>query len=393
MNGSKSPRKFVSDHIANLPKSGIRAFFDLVTQMDDVISLGVGEPDFTTPWTIRESGIYSIERGRTSYTSNLGMPALRNAICSYVSRNYHVDYNSKNECIVTVGVSEAVDLAIRAITDVGDEIIYSEPCYVSYPSEIKMAHGVPVAVTTRKENLFALDPADVEKAITPRTKAILINFPCNPTGAVMDRKRLEALADIAKKYDLLVLSDEIYSELTYDAEHVSIAALPGMKERTVFLHGFSKAFAMTGWRVGYACGPAEIIDAMMKIHQYSIMCAPTMAQAAALEALKNGGNEMVRMRESYRARRDFFVRKLNDAGLPCHLPQGAFYAFCEVENSGLSCEEFAERLLKEQHVAIVPGTAFGPGGRGFCRCSYATSTEELEEAAKRIAVFVKSLKV
>lgn len=393
MNGSKSPRKFVSDHIANLPKSGIRAFFDLVTQMDDVISLGVGEPDFTTPWTIRESGIYSIERGRTSYTSNLGMPALRNAICSYVSRNYHVDYNSKNECIVTVGVSEAVDLAIRAITDVGDEIIYSEPCYVSYPSEIKMAHGVPVAVTTRKENLFALDPADVEKAITPRTKAILINFPCNPTGAVMDIKRLEALADIAKKYDLLVLSDEIYSELTYDAEHVSIAALPGMKERTVFLHGFSKAFAMTGWRVGYACGPAEIIDAMMKIHQYSIMCAPTMAQAAALEALKNGGNEMVRMRESYRARRDFFVRKLNDAGLPCHLPQGAFYAFCEVENSGLSCEEFAERLLKEQHVAIVPGTAFGPGGRGFCRCSYATSIEELEEAAKRIAVFVKSLKV
>lgn len=393
MNGSKSPRSFVSGHIAALPKSGIRAFFDLVTQMDDVISLGVGEPDFTTPWTIRESGIYSIERGRTSYTSNLGMPALRNAICSYVRRNYHVDYDSRNECIVTVGVSEAVDLAIRAITDVGDEIIYSEPCYVSYPSEIKMAHGVPVPVTTVKENLFALDPEDVEKAVTPRTKAILINFPCNPTGAVMDRKRLEALADIAIKHDLLVLSDEIYSELSYDTEHVSIASLPKMKERTIFLHGFSKAFAMTGWRVGYACGPAEVIDAMMKIHQYSIMCAPTMAQAAALEALQNGENEMVRMRDSYRARRDFFVRKLNEAGLSCHMPQGAFYAFCEVGNFGMSCEEFAEKLLKEQHVAIVPGTAFGPGGRGFCRCSYATSIEELEEAAKRIAAFVKSLKV
>ena len=392
MNASKSPRNFVSKHIAELPKSGIRAFFDLVTRMDDVISLGVGEPDFTTPWTIRESGIYSIERGRTSYTSNLGMPSLRKAICNYVQRNYHVDYDSRNECIVTVGVSEAVDLVIRTITEPGDEIIYSEPCYVSYPSEIKMAHGVPVPVTTRKENLFALDPADVEKAITPKTKAILINFPCNPTGAVMNRKQLEALAEIAKKHDLLVLSDEIYSELSYDTEHVSIASLPGMKERTIFLHGFSKAFAMTGWRVGYACGPAEIIDAMMKIHQYSIMCAPTMAQAAALEALLNGENEMVRMRDSYRARRDFFVRKLNDAGLACHLPQGAFYAFCEVENCGLSCEEFAERLLKEQHVAIVPGTAFGPGGKGFCRCSYATGMNELDEAAKRIAAFVKSLK-
>ena len=392
MNGSKSPRSFVSNHIAELPKSGIRAFFDLVSQMDDVISLGVGEPDFTTPWTIRESGIYSIERGRTSYTSNLGMPALPKAICQYVEKNYSVRYSSKDECIVTVGVSEAVDLVIRAITSPGDEIIYSEPCYVSYPSEIRMAHGVPVPVTTRKENLFALDPADVEKAVTPRTKAILINFPCNPTGAVMDRARLEAIADIAKRHDLLVLSDEIYSELTYDTEHTSIASLPGMKERTVFLHGFSKAFAMTGWRVGYACGPAEIIDAMMKIHQYSIMCAPTMAQSAALEALQNGSNEMVKMRSSYRARRDFFVRKLNEAGLYCHIPQGAFYAFCEVGHLGLSCEEFAERLLQEQHVAIVPGTAFGPGGKGFCRCSYATGMDELEEAAKRIAVFVKKLK-
>lgn len=392
MNASKSPRDFVSKHIAELPKSGIRAFFDLVTQMDDVISLGVGEPDFTTPWTIRESGIYSIERGRTSYTSNLGTPALRKAICEYVSHNYGVDYDSRSQCIVTVGVSEAVDLVIRAITEPGDEIIYSEPCYVSYPAEIKMAHGVPVPVTTRKENRFALDPKDVEAKITPRTKAILINFPCNPTGAVMDRSRLEELAKIAIKHDLLVLSDEIYSELTYDGEHVSIASLPGMKERTIFLHGFSKAFAMTGWRVGYACGPQNVIDAMMKIHQYAIMCAPTMAQAAALEALKRGGNEMAKMRESYRARRDFFVRKLNEAGLPCHLPNGAFYAFCEVSHTGLSEEEFAQRLLKEQHVAIVPGTAFGPGGAGFCRCSYATGMSELAEAAKRIKAFVSSLK-
>ena len=392
MNASKSPRDFVSKHIAELPKSGIRAFFDLVTQMDDVISLGVGEPDFTTPWTIRESGIYSIERGRTSYTSNLGTPALRKAICEYVSRNYGVDYDSRSQCIVTVGVSEAVDLVIRAITEPGDEIIYSEPCYVSYPAEIKMAHGVPVPVTTKKENRFALDPKDVEAKITPRTKAILINFPCNPTGAVMDRSRLEELAEVAIKHDLLVLSDEIYSELTYDGEHVSIASLPGMKERTIFLHGFSKAFAMTGWRVGYACGPQNVIDAMMKIHQYAIMCAPTMAQAAALEALKRGGNEMAKMRESYRARRDFFVRKLNEAGLPCHLPNGAFYAFCEVSHTGLSEEEFAQRLLKEQHVAIVPGTAFGPGGAGFCRCSYATGMSELAEAAKRIKAFVSSLK-
>ena len=389
MNVSKSPRNFVAEHIAGLPKSGIRKFFDLVTQMDDVISLGVGEPDFATPWTIRESGIYSIERGRTSYTANLGMPALRKAVCSYVADKFNVNYNSKNECIITVGVSEAVDLVIRAITSPGDEIIYSEPCYVSYPAEISMAHGVPVPVTTKKENLFALDPADVERAITPRTKAILINFPCNPTGAVMNRKQLEDIADIAKKHDLLVLSDEIYSELTYDTEHVSIASIPGMKERTVFLHGFSKAFAMTGWRIGYACGPAEIIDAMMKIHQYSIMCAPTMAQAAALEALQNGHGEMEKMRESYRSRRDFFVRKLNAAGLPCHLPQGAFYAFCEVGHTGLDCEEFARKLLQEKHVAIVPGTAFGPGGAGFCRCSYATGFAELEEAARRISEFIK----
>ena len=393
MNGSKSLRKsFVADHIADLPKSGIRAFFDLVNTMDDVISLGVGEPDFVTPWTVRESGIYSIERGHTSYTSNLGMLPLRREICRYVEKNYHASYDPDNQCLVTIGVSEALDLAIRAITSPGDEIIYSEPCYVSYPAEIRMALGVPVPVTTKKDNLFALDPEDVRKAITPRTKAILLNFPCNPTGAVMPLDKLQAIADLAQEHDLVVLTDEIYSELTYSGTHHSIAALPGMAERTVFLHGFSKAFAMTGWRVGYACGPVEIIDAMMKIHQYAIMCAGTAAQEAALEALKNGKNEMQRMRKEYQRRRDFFVRSLNECGLACHLPNGAFYAFADITSSGMDCETFAAKLLESEHVALVPGTAFGPGGRGFVRCSYATAMEDLEEAARRIARFMKQIK-
>ena len=393
MNDSKSPRKsLVADHIAALPKSGIRAFFDLVNTMDDVISLGVGEPDFVTPWTVRESGIYSIERGHTSYTSNLGMLPLRREICRYVKKNYHASYDPENQCIVTIGVSEALDLAIRAITSPGDEIIYSEPCYVSYPAEIRMALGVPVPVTTKKSNLFALDPEDVRKAITPRTKAILLNFPCNPTGAVMPLDKLQAIADLAQEHDLVVLTDEIYSELTYSGTHHSIAALPGMAERTVFLHGFSKAFAMTGWRVGYACGPVEIIDAMMKIHQYSIMCAGTAAQEAALEALKNGEAEMKKMRKEYQRRRDFFVRSLNECGLSCHLPNGAFYAFADITSSGMDCETFAAKLLESEHVALVPGTAFGPGGTGFVRCSYATAMEDLEEAARRIARFMKQIK-
>jgi aminotransferase len=271
----------------------------------------------------------------------------------------------------------------------GDEVIYTEPCYVSYPAEIAMAHGVPVPVTTRYENEFAVEPEDIERAITPRTKAILLNFPCNPTGAVMPPEKLQAVADIAKKYDLAVLTDEIYSELNYDGDHLSIASLPGMKERTIFLHGFSKAFAMTGWRVGYVCAPEAMISAMMRIHQYAIMCAPTVAQEAALEALQNGGNEMVKMRESYRSRRDFFVKGLNDAGLDCLMPHGAFYAFASVKNSGMSSAEFAEKLLYEEHVAVVPGEAFGPGGTGFIRCCYATSADELREALKRIKRFMQ----
>ena len=391
MNDSKFvSEKFVAPHIAGLPKSGIRKFFELVNSMDDCISLGVGEPDFTTPWSIRESGIYSLESGHTGYTSNLGMLKLREEVCRYLQKNYHAAYDPATECLVTVGVSEALDLAFRALISPGDEVIYSSPAYVSYPAGIAMAHGVPVPLPTRMENGFAVEPEDLKKLITPRTKAILLNFPCNPTGAVMDRSQLRQIADIAIEHDLVVLTDEIYSELCYADEYVSIAAFPDMKERTVFLHGLSKAFAMTGWRIGFACGPEAVIDAMMKIHQYSIMCAPTMAQEAALEALKRGERAMFEMKESYRERRNFFVAGLNDAGLKCLMPQGAFYAFPSVTETGLSSEEFAEKLLKEQHVAVVPGTAFGPGGEGFVRCCYATSAAELREALIRIRRFLGS---
>lgn len=392
MNDSRSvSERFVAGHISTLPRSGIRAFFDLVNTMDDVISLGVGEPDFTTPWSIRESGIYSLEHGHTSYTSNLGMPKLRKEICAYVRANYGAEYDYKSECIVTVGVSEAVDLALRAVINPGDEVIYSEPCYVSYPAEIRMAHGVPVPVATRVENGFALDPDEVERKITLRTKALILNFPCNPTGAEMPLDKLERIAELARKHDLLVLTDEIYSELSFGEGHVSIASLPGMKERCIFLHGFSKAFAMTGWRVGFACAPEALTDAMMRIHQYAIMCAPTVAQEAALDALLNGGDAMLEMRESYRERRDFFVGGLNAAGLDCLLPQGAFYAFPSVKSTGLSSEEFARKLLEREHVAVVPGTAFGSGGEGFVRCCYATGREELGEALKRIDRFLAGL--
>ena len=381
-------KKILSSTVQEIKPSGIRKFFDIANTMEDVISLGVGEPDFVTPWTIRESGIYSLEHGHTGYTSNLGMPRLRRAICDYVEKNYSVSYDYRNECLVTIGVSEALDLAFRMLLSPGDEVIYTEPCYVSYPAEIAMAHGVPVPVTTRYENEFAVEPEDIERAVTPRTKAILLNFPCNPTGAVMPPEKLRAVAEIAQKYDLAVLTDEIYSELNYDGNHLSIASLPGMKERTIFLHGFSKAFAMTGWRVGYVCAPAAMISAMMRIHQYAIMCAPTVAQEAALEAVQNGGNAMVEMRESYRSRRDFFVKGLNDAGLECLMPHGAFYAFASVKNSGMDSAEFAEKLLCAEHVAVVPGEAFGPGGKGFVRCCYATSADELREALKRIKRFM-----
>ena len=394
MSGSRSrleKRSLVAPHIASLPKSGIRDFFDLVSTMKDVISLGIGEPDFVTPWNIRENALYSIERGHTHYTSNLGMLPLRKEICNYLASDFQVNYDPVRECIVTVGVSEALDLVIRAITSPGDEIVYHEPCYVSYNAEVKMAHGVPVAVETREENDFSLDPDDLEKAITSKTRAILLNFPCNPTGATLTMEQTRRIADIAVKHDLIVLADHIYSELTYGDMTPPIASLPGMKERTVFLHGFSKAFAMTGFRIGYACGPAEIIDAMMKIHQYSMLCAPITAQEAALEALRSGRPDMEAMRLEYRDRRNVIVDGFNSMGLHCFKPEGAFYVFPNITSTGLSSMEFAKKLLMSKKVAVVPGSAFGPCGEGFVRCSYATSMEGIKEALQKIGEFVKEL--
>jgi aminotransferase len=384
-------RSRIADHVRTIPRSGIRDFFEIVQSMKEVISLGIGEPDFVTPWHIRESAIYSLEKGRTGYTSNLGAPRLRRAIAAYVESHFSVGYNPHDEIIVTVGVSEAIDLALRALLNPGDEVLYHEPCYVSYSPSILLAGGVPVAVATRAEDEFTLRAADLEKSITPKTRVLMLNFPTNPTGAVMPQEELKKIADLAVKNDLVVLSDEIYSELTYDeVPHHSIAALPGMKERTVFLHGFSKAFAMTGWRIGYACGPADIIEAMMKIHQYSILCAPVMAQEAALEALERGQRSMERMREEYRLRRNLIVTSLNEAGIPCHLPKGAFYVFPDIRATGMTSKEFALKLLEEKKVAVVPGTAFGPSGEGYVRCSYATALDQIKIAVERISDFVRN---
>jgi len=383
-------RSRIADHVRTIPRSGIRDFFEIVQSMKEVISLGIGEPDFVTPWHIRESAIYSLEKGRTGYTSNLGAPRLRRAIAAYVESHFSVGYNPHDEIIVTVGVSEAIDLALRALLNPGDEVLYHEPCYVSYSPSILLAGGVPVAVATRAEDEFTLRAANLEKSITPKTRVLMLNFPTNPTGAVMPQEELKKIAALVVKHDLVVLSDEIYSELTYDeVPHHSIAALPGMKERTVFLHGFSKAFAMTGWRIGYACGPADIIEAMMKIHQYSILCAPVMAQEAALEALERGQRSMERMREEYRLRRNLIVTSLNEAGIPCHLPKGAFYVFPDIRGTGMTSKEFALKLLEEKKVAVVPGTAFGPSGEGYVRCSYATALDQIKIAVERIADFVK----
>ena len=389
MSGSPSPRrKFVAAHIDVLPKSGIREFFDLVSTMKGVVSLGVGEPDFVTPWNIRESGIYSIEKGHTSYTSNLGLLPLRKAICEYVRANYHVEYRPEDECLVTIGVSEALDIVMRAMLDPGDEVLYTEPCFVSYPAEVRMAHGVPVVVETCEADGFALDPAALRAKITPKSKLLLLNFPCNPTGATLPLDAMREIAAIAIEHDLLVVTDEIYSELLYEGEHTSIASLPGMRERTIFLHGFSKAFAMTGWRVGYACGPAELIDPMMKIHQYSIMCASTASQEAALDALRHGSGAMAAMRESYRERRNLIVNGFNRLGLTCLMPKGAFYAFPKITSSGMDSMTFAKTLLAEEKVAVVPGPAFGPCGEGFVRCSYAASVENIRLALERIGRFM-----
>jgi aminotransferase len=386
-------KKHIANHVRDIPKSGIRDFFEIVQSMHDVISLGIGEPDFHTPWRIREAAIYSLERGHTGYTSNLGLPALREKISTYVTKHFKVTYDPKTEIIVTVGVSEAIDLALRALLNPGDEVLYHEPCYVSYSPSVALAHGKAVSVPTRAEENFTLTAEALAGKITPQSKVLMLNFPCNPTGATQTRAELEKIAKLCIQHDLVVLTDEIYSELTYDgAEHVSIAALPGMRERTVFLHGFSKAFAMTGFRVGYACAPPILTEAMMKVHQYAILCANTMAQDAAIEALDSGARDVEAMRKEYELRRNFIVRSLNDMGLETFKPYGAFYVFPKITSSGLSSRDFSMQLLEKKQVACVPGPAFGPSGEGFIRCSYATSLEKIKEAMERMAEFVSEVK-
>lgn len=383
----------IADHIRGIPRSGIRDFFEIVQSMDDVISLGIGEPDFATPWHIREAAIYALEKGRTGYTSNLGLPRLRRSISDYVQKHFGIRYEPLSEILVSVGVSEAIDLALRALLNPGDEVVYHEPCYVSYSPSIIMAGGVPKAVTTRAEEGFALRAEDLEKAITPRTRVLLLNFPTNPTGASMKPEELEKIAAVCARHNLVVLTDEIYSELIYDnGSHTSIAALPGMKERTVFLHGLSKAFAMTGWRIGFACAPAELIEAMMKIHQYSILCASIMGQDAAIEALERGEPSVEMMRREYERRRNFIVSSLNEMGLECASPRGAFYVFPKITSTGLTSRDFSMKLLKEKKVAVVPGTAFGSGGEGHVRCSFATALDQIKIAMERMAEFCSELR-
>lgn len=391
MSDSKSAPKWVARHIAGLPRSGIRDFFDLVESMQDVISLGIGEPDFVTPWNIREATIYALKRGQTAYTSNLGYLSLRRAVCSFVEEQFGAGYAPERECIITVGVSEALDLILRAVLNPGDEVIYHEPCYVSYAPSITMAHACAVPVITRPEEDFALRPEAVEAAITPQTRVLLLNFPNNPTGAGLTADVKQRLADVAIRHDLLVITDEIYEMLSYEPRSPSIAALPGMRERTVMLNGFSKADAMTGFRLGYACGPQALIEAMMKIHQYSMLCASSVAQAGAMEALRNGARAREEMRLEYEQRRNVIVKRLNEMGLPCFKPSGAFYAFPCIRSTGLSSRDFAKRLLQEKKVAVVPGSAFGTCGEGFVRCAYATGLEDIEEAMVRVKDFIGGL--
>jgi len=385
-------QQFVAGNVRDMPRSGIRDFFDIVQGMRNVISLGVGEPDFVTPWHIREAAIYALERGRTSYTSNLGLPRLRAAIAAHIEKYFGVSYRPENQILIAVGVSEAMDIAFRAIINPGDEVIYHEPCYVSYHPGIALAHGVPKPVSCRAEDGFAVSAAAIEAAITPKTKAVVLNFPTNPTGGTMTRDELEKIAAVVRRHNLLVLTDEIYSELTFEGDHVSIASLPGMAERTIFLHGFSKAYAMTGFRIGYACGPAELIEAMMKIHQYSMLCASIISQEAAIEAIERGRADMERMREQYRLRRNFIVKAFNDMGLPCNLPRGSFYAFPCIRQTGLKSKEFAVKLLEEEKVACVPGSAFGASGEGYLRCCFATSLPQIQTATERMARFVDRLR-
>jgi aminotransferase len=382
---------FIARHVRGLQRSGIRDFFALVQQMPQAISLGIGEPDFVTPWNIREAAIYSLEKGRTSYTDNLGLLAFRRTVTEYVERTFGLSYNPEEECLIGIGVSETMDTAIRALINPGDKVLYHEPCYVSYSPGIQLAGGIPLAVGTRPEDDFALRAEDLEAAWEPGTKVLILNFPTNPTGGVVEKERLEAIAKFAIEKNLIVLSDEIYAELTYEGEHHSIASFPGMRERTVFLHGVSKAFAMTGFRIGYACAPHPIIEAMMKVHQYAIMSVPIFVQEAGVEALSNADDAVASMRDSYQRRRDFLVRRLNEIGLKCHLPQATFYTFPDVTSTGLDGKAFATQLLHQGEVAVVPGTAFGKDGSDFVRASFSTSYKKIEEACDRIERFVNSL--
>lgn len=378
----------ISDRVKRVSPSGIRKFFDLLASMNDVISLGVGEPDYTTPRHIREAAIYSIEKGSTMYTSNLGMPELRQSLSAHLKDSYNVDYNPDSELLVTVGVSEALDLAMRAIINPGDEVIMPDPCYVSYNACTILAGGIPVMVPTGEAGGFELDAADIEARITDKTKAILLGYPANPTGAVMPRSKLEQIAKLARRHNLFIISDEIYARLVYGIEHTCLAALPDMRDSTILLGGFSKSYAMTGWRIGYAAANQDIIDAMTKIHQYTIMSAPTMGQVAAIEALESGDDSVSEMVEDYNRRRLVMVNGLRDIGLSCFEPRGAFYAFPSIKSTGMTSEEFAEKLLVEEKVAVVPGNAFGKCGEGYVRCCYATSLAEIEEALERIKRFV-----
>lgn len=389
---SEEGQQFVADHVVGLPRSGIRDFFAIVAAMPQAISLGIGEPDFVTPWHIREAAILALEKGKTSYTDNLGLIRLRQEINRYVERYFGLSYHPEKEILVTVGVSEALDIALRAVLNPGDKVLYHEPCYVSYSPSIVLAHAQPIAVKTEAKDAFGIDPVKVAEAWEPGCKVLLLNFPTNPTGGVTERAKLEQLAKFAVEKDLLVISDEIYSELTFEGEHTSIASLPGMRDRTLFLHGLSKGFAMTGFRIGYACGPEVLIEAMMKVHQYSMLCAPILSQEAAIEALKNGMTSVLKMKEAYQERRDLIVRRLNEVGLTCHLPKGSFYAFPSIESTGLESMDFCKQLLDKEEVAVVPGTAFGASGAGFVRASFSTSYERILEATNRIDRFVNSLK-
>ena len=385
-------RNPLSETIVNIKPSGIRKFFDIVSEMKDAISLGVGEPDFDTPWHIRDEGIYSLEKGKTFYTSNSGLMELREEICNYLSRRVGVSYVPKSEVIITVGGSEAIDIALRAMLDRDDEVLIPQPSYVSYEPCTILAGGKPVIINLKADNEFRLTKQELLDAITDKTKILVLPFPNNPTGAIMERKDLEDIAEVCIEKDIFVLSDEIYSELSYKGEHVSIASLPGMKERTILINGFSKAYAMTGWRLGYACGPKEIITQMTKIHQFAIMCAPTTSQYAAIEALKNGDNDVAMMRDAYNQRRRFLMDAFRKMGIDCFEPFGAFYVFPCIKEFGMTSEEFATRLLQEEKVAVVPGTAFGDCGEGFLRISYAYSIENLKVALARIESFITRLR-